>query len=258
MFDRDRITSESFIRYVEHHTRLESTNTLAAELHDDLHVRSPALVLSDEQTAGRGRGRNTWWSSAGALTFTVVLDSRDWGPTPDSQQLVSLAAGLAVRNALAADLSGHAVQIKWPNDVLAADRKICGILCEHHTTTRGGVFLIGIGINVNNSLSMAPDDVRLLGTSLFDLTGRSQDLTDVLISVLNELESVCCRLREDAVEIVREVAVFDRLQGCRITVDTQTHVITGLCEGIADDGALLLRTESGVVSIHAGTVLTYV
>ena len=257
MIDRDQINASSFIRYVEYHPTLDSTNALAVRLRKELLERSPALVLTDKQTAGQGRGRNSWWSSAGALTFSVVLSSRKWGPTSGNQSLVALAAGLAVRNALASHLPDHTVHIKWPNDVLVNDQKICGILCEMHTAASAELFVIGIGINVNNSMVTAPDDVRILATSLFDLTGCSHDATRILISVLNELESTCHGLRISPGDIVRKVAECDRLCGCRITVTTQSRIFAGRCVGIAADGALLVHTESGVESIRSGSVLAY-
>ena len=74
-FDLPRIQAQSFLRQIDFHTELGSTNDRAAELATAAAVQTPALVLAERQTRGRGRGRNIWWSSAGALTFSLLLDS---------------------------------------------------------------------------------------------------------------------------------------------------------------------------------------
>ncbi|MEZ6124589.1 MAG: hypothetical protein R3C49_15630 [Planctomycetaceae bacterium] len=79
--------------------------------------------------------------------------------------LVSLATGIAVRDVLAELTGGRPVDIKWPNDVLVNDRKICGILTQQSTLSGRIGLIIGVGINVNNSLSTAPDDIRQRATS---------------------------------------------------------------------------------------------
>src|SRR5882724_2962305 len=94
--------------------RLRSTNDHAIEMRNRGELFAPAVVLTGRQTAGRGRGSNTWWSKPGSLTVTFVLAA---GDKVEPHQL-PLVAGLAVRNA-AAELSGNdAIQLKWPNDVL--------------------------------------------------------------------------------------------------------------------------------------------
>lgn len=252
-----RVTTETFVQYVEYHPTLESTNSLAVELREDLRRRSPALVLTDQQTSGRGRGQNVWWSTAGALTCSVVLDADQHGPPPESRPLVALAAGLAVR-ALVLDLvPDQPVFTKWPNDVLVGDRKLCGILSEQHATPDGTVLVIGIGVNLNNSLSAAPDEVRHRATSVFDLTAGSVDLTESLIGLLSHLRRTLEELRRNPVMIARACAQCNRLQGTTVTVQAPTETVQGECVGIADDGALLLQAGGTVREIRAGTVLDY-
>jgi BirA family biotin operon repressor/biotin-[acetyl-CoA-carboxylase] ligase len=256
-FDPERIRAHTFIECVEYHAQLESTNTLAVDLRSELHRCSPALVLADQQTAGRGRGGRTWWSMAGALTCSVVLDADQHGPAPESRPLVALATGLAVRTLVSELAPRHEVSIKWPNDVLIGDEKICGILSEQHLTDSGSVLIIGIGLNLNNSLASAPDDVRQRATSTFDRTGHSVDLTDTLNQLLNHLRSMLVRLRRHPTEIARQSEQFNRLTGHQVTVQTPTETLTGECTGIADDGALQLTVAGVVREIRAGSVLEF-
>ncbi len=256
-YQPEQIVAETCIEYVEYHPSLESTNSLAVELRDELRVRSPALVLTDEQTRGRGRGDNVWWSTAGALTCSVVLDADRHGPPPESRALTALAAGLAVRSLVSELVPQHEVLTKWPNDVLAGDRKICGILSEQHATHAGTVLIIGIGLNLNNSLESSPEDVRQRATSLFDLTGQSVDLTKTLIQLLIRLDRALEQLQQDPAGIARQCAEFNRLLGRQVRVETPAGLIEGECAGIADDGALLLAVAGTVHAIRAGTVLEY-
>ena len=257
-FELERITAGTFIEYVEYHDTLKSTNTLAVTLRDALHKRCPALVLADQQTAGRGRGSHSWWSAPGALTCSVVLDADQHGPVPESRPLVALAAGLAVRELVASLVPRCAVTVKWPNDILIADQKVCGILSEQHSTDLGSVLIIGIGLNLNNSLVTAPDDLRHQATSVFDRTGSSFDLTETLNLLLDLLNRSLRRLKRDPAEIARESAEFNRLTGKQITIQTPAETLTGECTGIAADGALLMNTGGALREIRTATVLDFI
>ena len=94
--DPRTIQAETFIRFVEYRPTTDSTNRLALELLRG-EVELPALIIADEQTAGRGRGANAWWSAAGALTFTVAVRRDEAASTLPPYSLV---AGLAVRDTL--------------------------------------------------------------------------------------------------------------------------------------------------------------
>jgi len=253
----DKIRSRTFVHFVEYHPVLESTNSLAMELREELIRRAPALVLTDEQTAGRGRGSNRWWATTGALTFSLVLDAERHGPSPEKCSLVALAAGLAVNNLVTDLIADRDVRTKWPNDVLVADQKICGILTEQQATDTGNVIVIGIGVNVNNSLTSAPHDVQQRATSVFDVTGISHDLTDVLCRLLHHLEACLTALRDDSVSLVQRFADCHRLTGTRITVDTPQGPCEGTCTGIGPNGSLQLESNGVTHEILAGSVLSF-
>jgi BirA family biotin operon repressor/biotin-[acetyl-CoA-carboxylase] ligase len=256
-FQPEQVRAHTFIEYVEYHAALESTNSLAVELRNELYELAPALVLTDEQSAGRGRGIHTWWSAAGALTCSVVLDADRDGPAAESRPLVALAAGLAARASVAELVPNYTVQTKWPNDVLVGDQKIGGILSEQHSTGSGSVLIIGIGLNVNNSLATAPDDVRQRATSVFDLTGHSVDLTETLVRLLNHLRHALDQVCRNPVETAQESGRFDRLTGHEVKIQTPTELLAGKCQGIANDGALLLKIGDAVREVRAGNVLAF-
>lgn len=256
-FDLARITSESSIRHVEYHEELESTNTMAIELLGPLLDHSPALVLTEKQTAGRGRTGNSWWSSAGALTFTVVIDAGELPLDASRRPLVALASGLAVRDVLQEQFPAGEFQLKWPNDVLTANRKICGILVEQHGSESRQGILIGIGININNSLAGAPSDVAQRATSLYDLTGHSFDLTDCLVKVLQRLDFRIGQFSTQPRLALSDVNRHNVLNGRFVSLQVGEDKHSGQCHGIDEDGQLVLQTQHDLLRINSGVVLDW-
>src|SRR5690349_2367368 len=120
------VRAETFVRHIEQHEEIGSTNDRAMELAVERDLPVPALVIAERQIAGRGRGGNVWRSGAGALTFSLVIE-RPAGLPRERMALLSLAAGLAAREAVVGAAPGHDVKVKWPNDVYLDGRKVCGI-----------------------------------------------------------------------------------------------------------------------------------
>ena len=255
-FDASKIRYRTSVHHVELHECLASTSDLAGNLVEDLIRLSPALVLTPQQTGGRGRGHNSWWAETGALTFTLVLRASDLALPPERQAMISLAAGCAVRRVLSRHLTGP-VLIKWPNDLLVGRQKISGILTEQRSVPSDAAILIGIGINVNNSLSAAPLEVRRLATSLFDQTGTSVCLNDLLIDILNAIDADTARLESEPDDLLAELNSYHALQGQLIELETGGSSSTGICEGVSSSGELQLRMDTGIVNFRSGSVVRW-
>lgn len=248
-FNFERIQRETFVELIEYHPQLDSTSNLATQLlQSQNELPLPCLVIADEQTAGRGRGGNSWWSSGGAITFSLVVDIQSMASSVDALSFVSLMAGLAVARFADERLDQPAAGIKWPNDVLIDRRKLAGILVEN-PVIGSGQLVIGIGVNVNNSFSVAPTELQSIATSLFDLTGKTFDLTDSVISILRQFELVSQTSRED---LLNEFASRDVLKGVPVTVQSGAQDCTGICNGIDGSGALLLIDGTQMRAIHGG------
>jgi BirA family biotin operon repressor/biotin-[acetyl-CoA-carboxylase] ligase len=253
-FDILRLLKESSLQHVEYHEKLASTNSTAQALLGPLLERAPSLVLTSMQTAGRGRKGNQWWSAPGALTFTLIVAANDLPVSVERRPLISLAAGLAVRDALSELASDQEFWLKWPNDVLAGTQKISGILVEQHTVDTRPTLLIGIGVNVNNSMKEAPADIRLRATSLFDLSGHSSDLTTVLIAILKRLDFRISQLTSQPRMALSDANRFHLLTGRSLCVQQGEERISGDCLGIDEDGQLVLQCENGVRRCASGIV----
>jgi BirA family biotin operon repressor/biotin-[acetyl-CoA-carboxylase] ligase len=220
------------------------------------HLDMPFLVVAEEQSAGRGRGSKAWWSAPGALTFSAVLDARSHGLQPTRFPLVSLAAGLAVCEALRDVVPGAAWQLKWPNDVFLNGRKASGLLVEV-PGIRPGRMVVGIGINVNNSLDSAPTELQSIATSLVDATGSPQGRTDVLIGVLQRLDLSLAQLADDEARLLERWRELCLLTGRTVLVRSGVEEALGRCRGIDDQGALLLETPAGLQRIASGVVAQF-
>ncbi len=256
MVDWDRVAAQTFVAEWIERDELPSTNDFALRQARDGGRRLPLLVLTARQTQGRGRGVNRWWSSAGSLTFSLLLDLRAALPSSETRTSISLVVGLSVCEALATLTPGHRCELKWPNDVLLDGKKVCGILVESPAAPPGHAVL-GIGINVNNSFADAPAELRRTAISLRDATGATHDLTDALIRVLQQLASRLADVATGGLRLSTACAPWSALDGRSIVVQANRQRITGLCAGIDDDGALVVATSQGRRRIFSGTVESF-
>ena len=127
-----------FVITVHHEAEVDSTNDWAKRLiHDDALGATPALVWADGQTRGRGQGSNTWWSDAGSLTASVVVDPEALGLAIAVRPRVALGVAAAMVDAVEELAPGTFAGIRWPNDVEVAGRKLGGVLVEGVAGPRG-------------------------------------------------------------------------------------------------------------------------
>ena len=260
--DLRRLRTETFLREVEHHADIGSTNDRALALCGVENLPAPYLILAERQTAGRGRGVNRWWSSDGALLFSVIIDANEYALPESRWPQISLTAGVAVCEVLdfltrgqgeSPQLRSHTVGLKWPNDVWLNNRKACGILVEV-PHARCGRLVIGIGLNVNNSFESAPAELQLIATSLSDETGSTFDRTTVLTALLRQLDQDLKRLADADVSLVERWQSRCVLRDRVVSLDLGQRMVAGLCLGIAADGALMLRTPAGEQRFYGGVI----
>jgi BirA family biotin operon repressor/biotin-[acetyl-CoA-carboxylase] ligase len=269
--DLQRLRAVDWLCEVDHHEEIESTNDLAIARLRRGDIHAPALVIADAQTAGRGRGANRWWSGDGGLTFSLVFDAAGDGTSgsqrldPQSWPRLALTAATAVATVLQQHTSSHSFGVRWPNDVFTEDRKISGILVEAPAVAaRSGAMtsrsaaakhlVVGIGLNVNNSIAAAPDDVRARAMSLIDLTGTPHDLTDVLLDLINQINSRLTRLATDDATLAAEWQQMCLLRGRTVTLAAGKRQVRGTCHGIQADGALAIETDGAVERFYGGVL----
>ncbi len=250
--DIDRVVSETFVARAEYHPTLDSTNDRASRCAAEMPGELPLLIVAGRQTAGRGRGANRWWTGPDSLAMSLLLGP---GPLtanrPSRSPLAALAAAVAVVETVEPLLPSHSVGLHWPNDVMAAGRKLAGILVE---VLADGRQIVGIGMNTNNSLAEAPAELKETAVTLRELTGRRHDPTALLVDLLRHLQTV---LERSAAAPERIAARADALCLQRdevLTLQLHDRPIRGRCLGIAPDGALLLDTPQGRQAFYTGVL----
>ena len=251
MLDLQRLLNETFIEDVAHFEMLPSTQDYARLAAADAAAKLPLLVVSETQSAGRGRGANHWWTGSGSLAFSLVLDPVQFGLPAIGTPQCSLAVAVALIDAVGSMARETLLGLHWPNDIFVGDRKLAGILVD---VLAGGRHVIGVGVNSNNSSAAAPLELRERVATLRDLTGREHDHTELLIAILHELNESLLELSQKPEALGRR---FDELclqHGQILTVRSGHEIIQGVCEGIAPDGALLLATAEGRQKCYSGTL----
>lgn len=210
------------------------------------------VLAAGSQTAGRGRMTRAWFSPPEVnLYFSMLLRP---SVEPGRAASLPLVAGLAVAKALEGLAAGLKPQIKWPNDILCGGKKICGILCEMQAETdRVRHIIPGIGVNVNLTRGLLPEELRNRATSLRIETGRGFSRAAVLAAILNSFEPLYdCWRAEGLGPLLPEIRLRDALFGRVITLNQGVGDVTGKADGIQPDGALRLATAQGVISIYSG------
>jgi BirA family transcriptional regulator, biotin operon repressor / biotin---[acetyl-CoA-carboxylase] ligase len=249
--DIDRILAATFVQQAEVHASLPSTNDRAAECAAQLPESVPLLILAEQQTAGRGRGGNAWWTGCGSLAFSLLVEAEMVGAERGRSPLVALAAAVAVVEAVAPRLHGPRVGIHWPNDIYVDDKKLAGILVEVLPSRQ---HVIGIGVNTNSSVDDAPEALRQTATTLFDLTHEELDPTAFLIALLERLEVNFELLRRSPPRVGWEANQLCLQCGKPLTLALGKRAFTGQCAGIGTDGALLLDTPKRQQRFYSGVV----
>ncbi len=224
--------TDSIGRHIHYFEETDSTNTRALEARADGHV-----FVAERQTAGRGRHGKRWHSLPGlGLWFSVSLA----GPLCGA----NFAAALAVRDAVSPVVP---LTIRWPNDIYVNERKVGGILVEQ----RHDWFALGVGVNVNHDRADFPPTLRYRAGSLAMATGQRWERAQLLKTMLEHLDAMTMRLRRGECDSVRaEWVVACDIIGRHI----RRGGVSGQVTAMDDDGALLVRTDTGVRRVACGDI----
>lgn len=250
--DISRLLASSLIDRIDYHPTIGSTNDRAREIAGAVPYKQVVLILADEQTAGRGRGTNRWWTGEGSLAFSLLLDPGAHGIERRHYAMIALAAAVAIVDTASPLLPDVTVGLHWPNDVFVGERKLAGILVE---ALPDGRHIVGIGANVNNSLAAAPPELSSIVTTLSDVAGQHFDRCELLLRLLANLRLTLDQLANSPAALGLRSHHLCLQRGRTLTVQWADRQTTGVCQGIADDGALLLDTPGGPQTIYSGVIV---
>ncbi len=247
---KEKSTTDFFGQSVQYYPKLDSTNTKAWELISK-NIPNGTVVITDNQLKGRGRQSNKWISIPGkSLTFSIIMYPN---ALPSQINLYSLIAGLAITDCLL-DYDVQA-QLKWPNDVLINGKKVGGILCE--SKIRGGQIhsmVIGIGLNVNETIDDFPKDPRLNATSLMIESGTQYQLELLLANILNYLE-YRIQDKDDTqshlIDWEERCAHFNQ----KVTFHSGNEIVNGVFKGLTPKGEAIILIYGKENIFQSGEVI---
>jgi len=248
-----RLDSTIFANHLHHFFRAGSTNTLA------MHAASRGepegtVFLAEEQTAGRGRGAHRWESNPSEGIYCSALLRPHLAPA--DVLLFSLAAGLAVWEAVR-QVTALETDLRWPNDVLCGERKLCGILIEMHAeATRVHHLIAGIGLNVNQR--EFPPELRPVATSLRLESGLDWSRVELAAALLKSLDREYRAFVAD--KEVSRCGILQRFEqhssyvrGRTVQVD-EDGGYQGTTAGLDAHGFLQVQTAAGIKTVLSGGV----
>lgn len=236
ILDEDLISGSLKTRWLGRDMRIRtevgSTNALALSIARD--CQSGTVILAEIQTEGRGRLSRSWASPPGGIWMSLILKPE---MPLDHVHQINMATSVALCRALSSML-GLEAGIKWPNDLLIGEQKICGILMEVGAQVdRLDYAVVGLGLNANNDPSGFPAEWK--ATSLAEKLGHDVDRCELICRILEEIEV--------AYENMTRAEIYEEWRSRSLTLKRRVRIasragdMVGQVVDLAEDGALLLQ-----------------
>lgn len=242
----ETIVSESTLLEKAYH--LETVGSTNAFLKEQAKRVNTALVVADAQSAGRGRLGRSWESAKGEGLWMSMLLRPPIQPLKASMltQVVAVSMAKAIR-----EVAGIQVQIKWPNDLMVGNRKVCGILTEMAAEINAIEYVI-IGIGLNIAQGAFPDDLKEIATALAWHTNKPVKRDLIIARFLKCFSEDYQRFLEagDLVDFVADLNALSYLKGHQVWL-SETPEVTYLALGVSRDGELMLNDAQGQTRLVA-------
>lgn len=240
-------------RKLIHFDEIDSTNNHAKKIAND-GCPHGTVVIAERQTLGRGRVGRLWQSDNNqGLWFSIILRP---DLEPEQVQIITLAASVAVVEGIFRDL-GINCGIKWPNDIILENNKLCGILTELSAEPGHVNFVVvGIGINVNQTFGEFDAEIQNKATSLQIHTGGKVSRVRLLGSILSCFEEMYNKvLEKNTCEIIDRWNKYSVTLGREVKIVSREVEYIGIAQSVAPDGKLVVKCKDGTVrEISAGEV----
>lgn len=228
---------------------IDSTNVYAKKLVKD-GMSEGCVIVAGKQERGRGRKNRLWSSPEGGLWFSIILYPRI---PPQNAMIITMAASISIFEAFIKRINSKLVVIKWPNDILVREKKICGILTEFGAEMdRISYVIIGIGINVNNELKNELSDIA---TSLKIETDKKYSIVELLADILNNFDKNYNYIKVGKLSYIRDSWLkYANIIGRNIKVNNENISLHGKVINVDNDGALFIETKEGEKRIICGDI----
>jgi BirA family biotin operon repressor/biotin-[acetyl-CoA-carboxylase] ligase len=242
---------KKILQKLEVHFELSSTNTHLLET-VRTSKKSGAICLAEQQTSGRGRRGRTWVSPFGGNLYISLL----WRFTGGADQLAGLSLAMAIAIIRALHESGlDTVSVKWPNDILASNRKLAGILLELAGEASGPCsVVVGVGLNMRaSSAEMATIDQPWV--DLESLLGKRVGRNEMAGRLINHLLAAIQEFEKDGLTpFLDEWNSCDSYAGQEVILHLPEEDIRGVVRGVDNSGALLLAQAGKMRRFHSGEI----
>jgi BirA family transcriptional regulator, biotin operon repressor / biotin---[acetyl-CoA-carboxylase] ligase len=237
------LKTEKIGQVMEYAESYPSTQIIAHKLAQE-GTADGTVVLTEAQTAGRGRMARKWDSAPRkGIWMSIVLRPN---VIPQKAPQFTLVTAVAVVRAIE-EVTGLKPEIKWPNDILLNGKKCTGILTELQSDADGiQALIIGIGMNVNQLLNDFDPEVQDIATSLKMASGKDVNRQDLVRSLLYYLEQYTTLYIEQGFGLLKLMwESYSSTIGRPVRARMAKETLEGMAEGITDDGVLQLRTADG-------------
>ena len=226
---------------IHHYVSISSTNDQLKSMSD---APEFTCVTADKQTAGRGRRDRTWHSALDEGLYLSIL----LRPEIEANEfpLLSFIAAIAVAETIQPLLENSVIDIKWPNDVLVNEKKICGVLIESASVNKSAPRVI-VGIGVNLTHQIFPEELSQTATSLWIESGKTFSREMVRSSLLDRIAHWYETLRTNGGTkiLTRWQQLSSYTKGKKITAYLDQEILHGVTDGLSTIGALKIITETG-------------
>jgi BirA family biotin operon repressor/biotin-[acetyl-CoA-carboxylase] ligase len=218
-----------------------STNDIARRYAQDK-INDGLVIFAEEQTAGRGRADNKWYSkrSESILCSIVLIGSKL------NAELLSLTCAVAVAEAIGKSARGRA-QIKWPNDIVLNGKKVAGILLESQIEDGGNVYVVGIGINCHQTQNSFPPELRAIATSIDIENGSVSDRISLTKRLLTSMENWLEEATKKNEKVMDQWRNLSIQLGHRVNLVYNGRPFAGNCIGIDPEQGLIVQLDTGGV-----------
>jgi BirA family transcriptional regulator, biotin operon repressor / biotin---[acetyl-CoA-carboxylase] ligase len=236
-----------------HKEKLTSTQHVAHQLASE-NAHHGTVVIADEQTAGKGRLSREWHSAKNkGIWMSIILRP---SILPYLAPQLTLLTATVLADVLKKE-SNLDPKIKWPNDIILADKKVSGILTEMQAEQdQINYIVIGIGININHEQNDLPKDVQSKATSLKIETGKAWDITNLIQNIFVTFERAYSDYMSNGFSIVKKKwESYGYRLGEKTTIKTFQDVQEAIIVGIAEDGALLAKyRDDSIKKVYSGEI----
>ena len=226
---------------IEYYTQLKSTNNEAWEIIKE-GSQSGTLIITDNQISGKGRNGNEWESKSGkSLTFSLIYQPRTI--PVEKIGLLSILSGISILDGLKElNINGG---LKWPNDIILNDKKIGGILCESKINKKIIEWVvIGVGINVNESMDDFDLNLTKKASSLFIELGQNTQRERVIAGILNNMELLLERFESDSnFDVSKDWNNYCTHNNKKVSFKKNNMTHYGLFKNITIDGKCIIESD---------------